>query len=285
MQHNLASTQQTKSPVGSFIDETFAKESQNSNYDNVFGLVHGISGSNTNISANGNKTTNFNSNVNTAVSESNKIHQQQLKQQQQYNCIIKWVSASKSDDGWRCPACQNVEKDVPHDYYCFCGKLKNPTNNRQDIASCGEVCGRVEGCSHSCTLNVIQGLVPCQAQVKRECGCGKSATKENALLQGESRTKCHCSKQERQVTCTRESHDKHNYSCGKTCGKDLSCGNHKCKDCCHPNECRPRKLSPDYVTSVLGKMPIDTEQRTSCLDPIPVCGGVCGKTFKMWQGH
>ncbi|XP_037820819.1 protein shuttle craft isoform X1 [Lucilia sericata] len=231
-------------------------------------------------------------------------------------CIIKWASSSKSDDGWRCPACQNVEKEVPRDYYCFCGKLKNPTNNRQDIAhSCGEVCGRVEGCAHACTLQCHPGpCPPCQAQVKRECGCGKTSKimqcclKETIecdstcekLLNCELHTcqekchegkcpackekvdqKCHCAKQERQVTCTRESHDKHNYSCGKICGKNLTCGNHQCKDSCHPNECRPCKLSPDNVTSCpCGKMPIMAEQRKSCLDPIPVCEGVCGKTLK-----
>ncbi|XP_058986249.1 protein shuttle craft isoform X1 [Musca domestica] len=231
-------------------------------------------------------------------------------------CIIKWASSSKSDDGWRCPACQNVEKDVPRDYYCFCGKVKNPPNNRQDIAhSCGEVCGRVEGCPHACTLLCHPGpCPPCQAQVKRECGCGKTSKtmqcciKETIecdstcekLLNCELHVcqekchegkcppckekvdqKCHCSKNERQVTCTRESHLKHVYSCGKPCGKDLSCGNHKCNQCCHGGECKPCKMSPDLVTSCpCGKMPIVAEQRKSCLDPIPLCEGVCGKTLK-----
>ncbi|XP_073823676.1 nuclear transcription factor, X-box binding stc isoform X2 [Musca autumnalis] len=231
-------------------------------------------------------------------------------------CIIKWASSSKSDDGWRCPACQNVEKEVPRDYYCFCGKVKNPPNNRQDIAhSCGEVCGRVEGCPHACTLLCHPGPCPrCQAQVKRECGCGKTSKTMQCcikdtiecdstcekLLNCELHAcqekchegkcppckekvdqKCHCTKNERQVTCTRESHDKHVYSCGKPCGKDLSCGNHKCNQCCHAGECKPCKMSPDLVTSCpCGKMPIVAEQRKSCLDPIPVCEGVCGKTLK-----
>lgn len=231
-------------------------------------------------------------------------------------CIIKWASSSKSDDGWRCPACQNVEKEVPRDYYCFCGKVKNPSNNRQDIAhTCGEVCARVEGCPHACTLLCHPGpCPPCQAQVKRECGCGKTSKtmqcciKEaiecdstcEKLLNCELHVcqekchdgkcppckekvdqKCHCTKNERQVTCTRESHDKHVYSCGKPCGKDLACGNHKCNQCCHASECKPCKMSPDIVTSCpCGKMPIVSEQRKSCLDPVPVCEGVCGKTLK-----
>ncbi|XP_054741461.1 protein shuttle craft [Anastrepha obliqua] len=231
-------------------------------------------------------------------------------------CIIKWASSSKSDDGWRCPACQNVVKEVPRDYYCFCGKVKNPPYTRHDIAhSCGDTCRRVEGCVHACTLLCHPGpCPPCQAYVKRECGCGKTTktmqccVKEaiecdsicGKLLNCELHTcpakchdgkcspctekvdqQCHCAKQERQVACTRDSHDKHAYSCGKPCGKDLACGNHKCKDCCHPGECRTCKLSPEMVTSCpCGKMPIVAGQRKSCLDPILVCEGVCGKTLR-----
>uniref|UniRef100_A0A0K8V596 Protein shuttle craft n=1 Tax=Bactrocera latifrons TaxID=174628 RepID=A0A0K8V596_BACLA len=231
-------------------------------------------------------------------------------------CIIKWASSSKSEDGWRCPACQNVVKDVPRDYYCFCGKVKNPPYTRHDIAhTCGDTCGRIEGCTHACTLLCHPGpCPPCQATVKRECGCGKTTKTMQCCLKEPIECEsicgkqlncevhkcpakchdgkcapcaekvdqqCHCTKQERQVACTRDSHDKHNYSCGKQCGKDLVCGNHKCKDCCHPGECRTCKLSPEVVTSCpCGKMPIVTGQRMSCLDAIPVCEGVCGKTLR-----
>lgn len=232
------------------------------------------------------------------------------------NCIIKWASSSKSEDGWRCPACQNVEKDVPRDYYCFCGKIKNPPLNRNDIAhSCGETCARIEGCAHACTLLCHPGpCPPCQATVRRECGCGKTSKtmqcclKEpieceeicNKLLNCELHAcldkchegkckpcdhkvdqKCHCGKHDRQVACTRDSHEKKTYSCGKPCGKDLACGNHKCKDCCHSGDCRPCKSSPEQATSCpCGKMPIVLEQRKSCLDPIPLCNGICNKTLR-----
>lgn len=232
------------------------------------------------------------------------------------NCIIKWASSSKSDGGWRCPACQNVEKDVPRDYFCFCGKVKNPQLNRNDIAhSCGETCGRIEGCAHACTLLCHPGpCPPCQASVRRECGCGKSSKTMQCCLkepieceeicqkllncelhaclekchEGKCKPcehkvdqKCHCGKHERQVTCTRDSHEKKTYSCGKPCGKDLACGNHKCKDCCHSGECRPCKTSPEQATSCpCGKMPIVLEQRKSCLDPIPLCNGICNKTLR-----
>lgn len=68
------------------------------------------------------------------------------------NCVIKWAASSKSDEGWRCCACQNINKAVPHDYMCFCGKEKNPQYNRNDVAhSCGDVCERSDGCEHRCT--------------------------------------------------------------------------------------------------------------------------------------
>ncbi|XP_037957533.1 protein shuttle craft [Teleopsis dalmanni] len=232
------------------------------------------------------------------------------------NCIIKWANTSKSADGWRCPACQNVDKDVPRDYFCFCGKVKNPQYSRQDLAhSCGEVCGRVDGCIHACTLLCHPGpCPPCQANVLRECGCGKTKRLMQCCLKDfikcnstcnkflncevhrcketchENKCepctekidqKCHCHDVERQITCSKETHDKHVYSCGKPCNKNLLCGNHKCKDCCHPGECRTCKVSPENVTTCpCGKTSILKEQRESCLDPIPVCENVCGKVLR-----
>lgn len=81
------------------------------------------------------------------------------------NCVIKWADSSKSEEGWRCCACQNITKDVPREYYCFCGKLKNPQFNRNDVAhSCGDVCGRIDACSHPCTQLCHPGPCP-QCQV------------------------------------------------------------------------------------------------------------------------
>lgn len=83
------------------------------------------------------------------------------------NCIIKWAESSKSEEGWRCCACQNISKSLPREYYCFCGKTKNPQYNRNDMAhSCGDVCGRVdrENCPHPCTQLCHPGPCP-QCQV------------------------------------------------------------------------------------------------------------------------
>ncbi|XP_055372263.1 protein shuttle craft [Condylostylus longicornis] len=232
------------------------------------------------------------------------------------NCIIKWASSSKSEDGWRCPACQNILKQIPREYYCFCGKVKNPEYNRNDLAhSCGELCGRKDNCSHPCTLLCHPGpCPPCQALITRQCGCGKTVKSMQCYLKGDiecdlkcekilncelhtCEEKCHqgkcpacthkvdqicfCGKNERQVACTRDTIEKKTYSCGKLCGKDLTCGNHKCKDICHKGDCRPCKMIPELITSCpCGKMAIAKDERKSCLDPIPVCTGICGKTLK-----
>ncbi|KAM8715561.1 hypothetical protein ACLKA7_002588 [Drosophila subpalustris] len=231
-------------------------------------------------------------------------------------CTITWASSSKSAEGWRCPACQNVLEELPREYLCFCGKLKNPPLTRTELAhSCGELCCRVEGCSHACTLLCHPGpCPPCQANVSRSCGCGRTnklmqcamkqplqceAVCDKLLNCGEHRCQqtchagkcepcgeqvqqnCHCSKQQRDVPCTRESQDRRSYSCKECCGKPLPCGNHKCKDSCHAGACRPCKLSPTQITSCpCGKLPVAAEQRSSCLDPVPTCEGVCGKTLR-----
>lgn len=83
------------------------------------------------------------------------------------NCINKWAESSKSEEGWRCCACQNISKALPREYFCFCGKTKNPQFNRNDMAhSCGDVCGRVdrENCPHKCTNLCHPGPCP-QCQV------------------------------------------------------------------------------------------------------------------------
>jgi len=62
----------------------------------------------------------------------------------------------------------------------------------------------------------------------------------------------------------------------------LDCGNHRCKEKCHTGPCKQCVLQPhNVVTCPCGStdllylgMP-----RASCLDPIPCCPKVCGKTL------
>lgn len=171
-------------------------------------------------------------------------------------CTTKWANSSQSDDGWRCPACQNVSKKIPREYFCFCGKLKNPVYNRSDVAhSCGEVCGREELCDHPCTLLCHPGpCPPCQAMVQRSCGCGRM-TKPLQCSQKEEiacdavcskplnceihccqrkchvggcndceeslEHECHCGKQKKQVTCTVSNLDNTKFCCEEVCDAQL----------------------------------------------------------------
>ncbi|XP_065082220.1 protein shuttle craft-like [Ochlerotatus camptorhynchus] len=228
-------------------------------------------------------------------------------------CTTKWASSSKSDDGWRCPACQNVSKKIPREYYCFCGKQKNPQYNRSDVAhSCGELCSREELCEHACTLLCHPGpCPPCQAMVQRSCGCGRStkpmqcsqkdeilcdATCEKPLNCGihtcQQRChcgtcgeceetlehKCHCEKETKQVSCTVDNLDNTRFGCGEICNAQLGCKNHNCTKACHSETCGECSLSPEVITSCpCGKQAIVKGERESCLDPIPVCKAVCGK--------
>ncbi|XP_058120200.1 protein shuttle craft [Anopheles ziemanni] len=229
-------------------------------------------------------------------------------------CVTRWATSSQSDDGsWRCPACQNVLKTVPREYLCFCGKEKNPTYNREDLAhSCGEVCGRRDFCEHPCTLLCHPGpCPPCQASVQRRCGCGRlekallcsrkedllcDATCDKALncdrhrcakrchggdcdpCEEQVQHNCHCGKCDRMVACTKGNLEKTVYGCGAVCDRPLSCGNHRCELLCHEGDCTPCMDRPEVVLSCpCGRQPIEAGSRTSCLDPIPTCTGNCGK--------
>ncbi|XP_036595164.1 transcriptional repressor NF-X1 isoform X1 [Trichosurus vulpecula] len=140
------------------------------------------------------------------------------------NCIKKWARspASQAEDahrGWRCPACQNVSAQVPSTYTCFCGKVKNPEWNRNEIPhSCGEVCRRKQpgqDCPHSCNLLCHPGPCPsCPAFMTKTCECGRTS---HSVRCGQSNS-IHCS---------------------NVCGNILNCGKHSCAELCHAGECQP----------------------------------------------
>lgn len=229
-------------------------------------------------------------------------------------CTIKWGNSSKSEDGWRCPACQNINKNIPNTYYCFCGKQKNPQYNRNhDIAhSCGDVCNRNDFCEHICTLLCHPGpCPPCQASVTRTCGCGKTtktlqcSLRENILC-GNICNKllkcnvhhcdevchsdecstcavkleiiCFCKKETKSIDCTEDNHKIFEFACSNICDKMLSCNNHKCEQLCHEGDCNVCPFAPAITTSCpCGKVPIARGERKSCIDPITACKNICGK--------
>ena len=236
---------------------------------------------------------------------------------QHFNCIKTWISNSKTEFGeWRCVACQTVRKEIPRDYFCFCGKSKYPSVNRNDLAhSCGEMCGRTDNCPHPCTLRCHPGPhAICQSFVERSCGCGKTKktyqcsmketfecelTCEKILNCGVHKCqenchqdeckpceasiemKCHCGKDSKTEICNSENFFVTKYSCEKSCDLLLSCGNHQCKLICHPENCKSCLLSPEFVkTCPCGRTLVETSKRKFCTDPVPLCKSQCPKSLK-----
>lgn len=160
-------------------------------------------------------------------------------------CTIRWANSSRADNGWRCPACQNVSKSTPRNYYCFCGKVIDPDWNRSDIPhSCGEVCNKSKPnpspyfqCNHRCTLLCHPGpCPPCITMVQRNCGCGRTSQ----MVQ--------CSQNHQTV------------SCGDTCCKELNCGEHFCNEICHLGDCKPcpaKILQECYCGTTVREVPCD----------------------------
>lgn len=96
-------------------------------------------------------------------------------------CITDWAKSSRDSEGantWRCPTCQTENETMPYNYFCFCGRQKNPTFRVGETPhSCGEICGRARkfGCPHPCTELCHPGpCVECQQYTTKTCNCGKT---------------------------------------------------------------------------------------------------------------
>ncbi|XP_047529301.1 protein shuttle craft isoform X1 [Vanessa atalanta] len=230
-------------------------------------------------------------------------------------CIRKWAMSSLVEGKWRCPACQNTSQDIPTEYRCMCGAVRNPEYQRGSSGAhtCGKACKRPRTCPHPCTLLCHPGpCPPCQATIKKECGCGtetRSVLCSSKLPQVCGRqcsrklecgvhscTKdchegpcdaceeivtqvCHCpAAKSRSVPCTAESGACATWSCAAPCGRVLACGAHVCRAACHEAPCPPCPLRPDNVPACpCGNTRIGKDQRKSCTDPIPLCGNICAK--------
>lgn len=124
-----------------------------------------------------------------------------------------------AENGWRCPACRNIVVEIPEEYFCFCGKNKEPSWNRRDTAhSCGEICERTKSnpnCVHKCIYQCHPGSCPpCNMMINKSCGCGRISQTQ----------KC-CSQRLLQ--------------CEEVCGRVLNCEIHKCEQKCHHGSCEP----------------------------------------------
>uniref|UniRef100_A0A4W5NHI3 Transcriptional repressor NF-X1 n=1 Tax=Hucho hucho TaxID=62062 RepID=A0A4W5NHI3_9TELE len=148
------------------------------------------------------------------------------------NCIKKWArspasQADETNDGWRCPACQNVVFQPPNIYKCFCGKATNPEFQRSEIPhSCGDMCGKKRSgadCKHPCNILCHPGPCPqCPASVTKACICGRTS---QPMRCGQA-TAIHCDKQ---------------------CGAILNCSEHICTQVCHSGLCQPCPLQVKQV--------------------------------------
>lgn len=149
---------------------------------------------------------------------------------------------------------------------CCCGKTSKMYQCNQKVEfKCDQECGKDLNCLvHKC---------------KQSCHSGECEHCTEEIEQT-----CHCKREKRTVPCTKENMESLNYSCGLVCDKQLKCNNHKCKELCHEGECKDCELLPDLVkTCPCGKMQIEKDKRTSCLDPIPLCTSSCKKRLTCGQ--
>ncbi|XP_053253153.1 transcriptional repressor NF-X1 isoform X3 [Podarcis raffonei] len=206
------------------------------------------------------------------------------------------------NSGWRCPACQNVSSQVPNIYTCFCGRVKNPEWNRNEIPhSCGELCRKkrsAQDCPHLCNILCHPGPCPsCPAFMTKKCECGRTSHSVrcghstaiqctnicgNVLNCGTHscaqichsgkcqpceltvKQVCYCGSTSREVLCgTSEDH----FSCLRTCGKKLSCGMHNCAQVCHPQSCQPCPRLPQIVHCCpCGQTPLNKLLELGCTE-------------------
>ncbi|PKU74377.1 NF-X1-type zinc finger protein NFXL1 [Dendrobium catenatum] len=161
-----------------------------------------------------------------------------------------------------CPPCKAF---APRET-CPCGKTEivRRCSERRVPLSCGQPCNRLLTCGrHHCERPCHAGSCDsCQELITASCFCGK---KTEAVLCGDMAVKGEFNER---IGL---------FSCNLHCGRSLSCGNHLCKENCHPGPCGECELLPAKIKAChCGKMSLVGE-RKSCLDPIPTCSDVCGK--------
>ncbi|XP_031255197.1 NF-X1-type zinc finger protein NFXL1-like [Pistacia vera] len=169
-----------------------------------------------------------------------------------------------------CPPC----KAFAPPRLCPCGKklITTRCSDRKSVLTCGQQCNKLLSClRHRCEQICHLGPCdPCQVLVNASCFCKK---KLEVVLCGDMAVKGEI-KAEDGV-----------FSCCSTCGKELSCGHHKCGEICHPGPCGDCELMPSKIKSChCGKTSLQ-EQRKSCLDPIPTCTQKCGKALACGVHH
>ncbi|XP_071691262.1 NF-X1-type zinc finger protein NFXL1 [Rutidosis leptorrhynchoides] len=163
-----------------------------------------------------------------------------------------------------CPPC----KAFAPPRICPCGKKTITTrcSDMKSLLTCGQPCGKLLSCQrHRCEKTCHVGPCDsCDLHIEASCFCNK---KTEIVVCGDMAVKGQVNVQDGI------------FSCNFQCGKSLGCGNHVCKDTCHPGVCGDCQLLPEKVTTCYcGKSGL-LEERHSCLDPIPTCSQICDKTL------
>ncbi|XP_075416143.1 transcriptional repressor NF-X1 isoform X1 [Tenrec ecaudatus] len=163
-----------------------------------------------------------------------------------------------------CPPCPAFMNKA-----CECGRTRHTVRCGQAVAvHCSNPCGSVLNCGqHHCTELCHGGQCqPCRVILSQVCYCG--STSRDVLCGGD----------------VGKSDGFGDFSCLKTCGKDLKCGNHMCSQVCHPQPCQlcPRlpqlvRCCPCGQTPLSQLLELGSSSRKTCMDPVPSCGKVCGK--------
>lgn len=233
-------------------------------------------------------------------------------------CITDWARSSRDKEGantWRCPTCQTENETMPYNYYCFCGRMRNPNFRVGEVPhSCGETCGgaRKFGCPHPCTELCHPGpCIECKLFTTKSCNCGKTKKsvrcgsdqevmcetvcgKQLSCGQHNCERICHsgdcgectvileqdcfCGKTPKEVSCNPCAHEK--YSCGSECDGMFSCGIHHCTKKCHDKECGECETGANRIrTCPCGRNTLQSlgVTRKKCTDMVPTCDSVCDK--------
>ncbi|OXB83816.1 UNVERIFIED_CONTAM: hypothetical protein H355_003028 [Colinus virginianus] len=246
-------------------------------------------------------------------------------------CIQKWAKDSlflvsspltdddfgKKDHPWPCPKCRFEYKrsETPNKYYCYCGKVENPTVDPWLVPhSCGQICEREfkPPCGHKCLLLCHPGpCPPCPKMVTTSCHCKKAkpvprrcSAKEwscrlpcgRMLLCGQhtcanpchsgdcqpcprvSKQQCICGRQTAERLCASpqwQCDQLNSLGIFQVCGKALPCGNHTCEQVCHAGPCG------DCPRSGKRFCPCGKSKFTlPCTEDVPTCGDSCDKVLE-----
>ncbi|GJY00227.1 NF-X1-type zinc finger protein NFXL1, partial [Tanacetum coccineum] len=187
--------------------------------------------------------------------------------------LVKWARAPTSIDlsaqknqgfNWRGPGCQSVQltsddgrcrhrcvvqchpgpcppcKAFAPPRICPCGKKTIPTrcSDQKSLLTCGQRCGKPLKCLRHCCYKTchVGPCDSCDVQIDASCFCKK---KIEVVVCGDMAVKGHANVENDGI-----------FSCNSSCGKPLGCGNHVCKETCHPGVCGDCELLPGRITTV-----------------------------------